>query len=166
MPPKLFIDRIKLQLILLGFHVENIYEYSKNVVSPVINKTFHGLKKCNEEQCGADKRIEQFLNDYLSEFNDRGASDIFLPERELICDKYGMALVLSLPEGANEFHSEYVDSYRTCNRILNNKYGMAIVLSLPEGANEFHSEYVDSYRTCNGILNNPSTDKRTTKDFF
>lgn len=119
-PNKLLVDRIKLQLIMLGFHVENVDEYTKNVVSPVINKTFHGLKKCNEEQCGADKRIEQFLNDYLSEFNDREASERFLPERDFICDKYGMARVLSLPEGADEFHSEYVDSYRTCNGILNN----------------------------------------------
>ena len=54
-PNKLLVDRIKLQLIMLGFHVENVDEYTKNVVSPVINKTFHGLKKCNEEQCGADK---------------------------------------------------------------------------------------------------------------
>ena len=63
---KLLLDRINLQLIMLGFHVENIDEYTKNIVSPVISKTFPGLKKCNEEQCCADKRIERFLNSFSS----------------------------------------------------------------------------------------------------
>jgi hypothetical protein len=63
-----------------------------------------------------DGRINAFLNEYLG----ADANYSWLPESSFICDKHGIARILSLPENGDEFHSEYVDSYRIYQGILNN----------------------------------------------
>ncbi|MDR3273864.1 MAG: hypothetical protein LBS87_00815 [Puniceicoccales bacterium] len=68
------------------------------------------------EQAPVDARINSFLNEYLNTNHNYS----WLPKTSFICDKYGISRILSLPENGDEFHSEYVDSYRIYQGILNN----------------------------------------------
>ncbi|MDR1595445.1 MAG: hypothetical protein LBR91_00780 [Puniceicoccales bacterium] len=113
-PSGVEIDRIKLQLMLLGHRVGDLSGYVSEVVAPVVAQVkFGGI--CKEGRCKADARIENFCKNYLGD-----VGECFLPENDFICNEYGVARVLSLPEKSDEFHSEYVDSYRTYNGVLHN----------------------------------------------
>lgn len=68
------------------------------------------------EQAPVDGRINTFLNEYLGTAPDHS----WLPKFSFICDRHGVSRLLSLPEGRDEFHCEYVDSYRIYQGILNN----------------------------------------------
>ncbi len=65
--------------------------------------------------CAADKRIQTFLYDYLQE-----VPVTRLPARTLTLDRAGMARVLSLPVGRDEFRSSILSSYRTRQGVLHN----------------------------------------------
>ncbi|MDR1432851.1 MAG: hypothetical protein LBI61_00725 [Puniceicoccales bacterium] len=75
------------------------------------------LRDCG---CRADERIEEFCKNYLGDVDDFSGNGAFLPAADFICDRHGIARILSLPEKSDEFHCEYVDSYRTYNGILHN----------------------------------------------
>ncbi|MCH3923639.1 MAG: hypothetical protein LKE30_01785 [Bacteroidales bacterium] len=68
--------------------------------------------------CPSDQRIQKFLNDYFSSVTD--VKDIVLPMRTFTLDSYGVARGLSLPKGEDKYVSEYVNSYRVKQGILNN----------------------------------------------
>ncbi|MDR1401811.1 MAG: hypothetical protein LBI81_02540 [Puniceicoccales bacterium] len=114
------VDRIKLQLLLLGHSIENLGEYVSEVIVPVIAQTGIFREIFSKVKCQADGRIENFFRDYLKEVEDFSAGKSFLPDNDFICDRYGVARILSLPEKSDEFHCEHVDSYRTYNGILHN----------------------------------------------
>ncbi|HEX4342601.1 MAG TPA: hypothetical protein VH255_04375, partial [Verrucomicrobiae bacterium] len=63
----------------------------------------------------ADKRIQTFLYDYLQD-----VPVTRLPARTLTLDRPGMARVLSLPVGRDEFRSSILSSYRTKQGVLHN----------------------------------------------
>jgi hypothetical protein len=65
--------------------------------------------------CASDKRIQTFLYDYLQD-----VPVARLPLRTLILDRPGMARVLSLPVGRDEFRSSILSSYRTKQGVLHN----------------------------------------------
>jgi len=67
-------------------------------------------------QCPVDKRIQKFLNRYLS---DTGPAP-WLPTQTIVLDRHGVARELSLPMGRNEFHSDIVSSYRVAQGVLHN----------------------------------------------
>jgi hypothetical protein len=67
-------------------------------------------------QAPVDIRINDFLNAYLNTSDEH----FWLPKSSFICDRHGITRVFSLPENGDEFHSEYVDSYRIYQGILNN----------------------------------------------
>ncbi len=68
--------------------------------------------------CPADKRIQQFLVNYLS---DSGIASIpKLPNITFVLDRHGIARELSLPMGEDDFHSEIVSSYRVKQGVLHN----------------------------------------------
>ncbi len=102
------INEIKAQLASLGQPTSNgIFEIFKQTEN-----------KGNFEYAPVDWRIENFLNEFLKDV----APDIntWLPSSTFICKKHGVARILSLSEDGDEFHSEYVDSYRIYQGILNN----------------------------------------------
>ncbi|MDR0595906.1 MAG: hypothetical protein LBF94_04435 [Puniceicoccales bacterium] len=68
------------------------------------------------EQSPVDHRINSFLNEYLG----MNSNYFWLPKSSFLCDRYGISRILSLPENGDEFHCEYVDSYRIYQGILNN----------------------------------------------
>src|SRR6185312_10486227 len=65
--------------------------------------------------CATDKRIQTFLYDYL-----QGVPVTRLPSRTLTLDRAGMARILSLPAGRDEFRSSILSSYRTKQGVLHN----------------------------------------------
>ena len=69
-------------------------------------------------RCPTDQRIQDFLNSYLLE-NGIDAS-INLPGETFVLERKGLARELSLPFQKNEFHSNYVDSYRMRQGVLHN----------------------------------------------
>src|SRR4029434_107709 len=64
----------------------------------------------------ADWRIQNWLDEYLYD----AAVPVRLPHHTFVLYREGVARVLSLPPGADEFHSPIVDSYRTRNGVLHN----------------------------------------------
>lgn len=69
--------------------------------------------------CPADQRIQDFLDDYLS---DTGENKIALPGQSFVLDRHGLARELSLPQGRDEFSSDIVRSYRVQQGVLHNPH--------------------------------------------
>ena len=68
--------------------------------------------------CPADQRIQDFLDDYLS---DSGSDNKpLLPSNTLILDRHGVARELSLPADGDYFESEFVKSFRVSQGVLHN----------------------------------------------
>jgi len=68
--------------------------------------------------CPVDKRIQDFINSYLSDVSMDEIPE--LPKDTLILDRYGLARELSVPPDKNEFITDIVSSYRVKQGVLNN----------------------------------------------
>ena len=66
----------------------------------------------------ADRRIQDFLNSYLSDLELESIPT--LPTLTFELDRHGIARELSLPLGQDEYHSECVSSYKVKQGILHN----------------------------------------------
>ncbi len=66
--------------------------------------------------CPADQRIEDFLNDYLSDINEHAK----LPRRTFVLDQYGLARALSFPPDRDEYFSDIISSFRVKQGVLHN----------------------------------------------
>lgn len=66
----------------------------------------------------ADKRIQDFLNNYFEEVIDK--NKIKMPKSTFELDKHGIARVLSLSPDLNKFSSDIISSYRIEQGILHN----------------------------------------------
>lgn len=109
----------------IGATKEDIVEIKKQLNElgqPTSTEMFEILgntkQKAKLEYAPVDIRIENFLNEFLVDVTPKPSS--WLPNTTFICSKHGMSRILSLPENEDEFHSEYVDSYRIYQGILNN----------------------------------------------
>ncbi len=68
--------------------------------------------------CPADARIQEFINNYLSEIQfDQSLS---LPSSTFVLNGLGLAREVSLPPNGNSFKSDLVSSYRIKQGVLNN----------------------------------------------
>lgn len=68
--------------------------------------------------CPVDKRIQDFINTYLSDLKLDEVPE--LPKDTLILDRYGLARELSVPPDKNEFITDIISSYRVKQGVLNN----------------------------------------------
>ena len=68
--------------------------------------------------CPVDKRIQDFINRYLSDLKPEDVAE--LPTDALILDRYGLARELSVPPDKNEFITDIVSSYRVKQGVLHN----------------------------------------------
>ena len=68
--------------------------------------------------CPVDKRIQEFLNRYLSDLDSKELPE--LPTNTLILDRYGLARELSIPPDKNEFITDIISSYRIKQGVLHN----------------------------------------------
>lgn len=72
----------------------------------------------SENYCPADKRIQDFIDDYFKDTNI--GKPLKLIQNTLILDQHGLARELSLPPDQNEFCNEWISSYRIKQGILHN----------------------------------------------
>jgi len=72
----------------------------------------------SEHLCPADKRIQDFLDNYLSDSG--SANHPLLPSNTLVLDRHGVARELSLPAEGDYFESEFVKSFRVSQGVLHN----------------------------------------------
>lgn len=68
--------------------------------------------------CPADRRIQNFLHDYLGEINVE--QPFRLPARTFVLDRPGLARMMSIPPDADEYTSGIMRSYRVANGVLHN----------------------------------------------
>jgi hypothetical protein len=68
--------------------------------------------------CPADQRIQDFLDNYLSEFKEE--IDLRLPSESFVVDNHGVARALSLPPDNDKFESDIIHSYRLKQGVLHN----------------------------------------------
>ncbi|HYG97953.1 MAG TPA: hypothetical protein VD837_02400 [Terriglobales bacterium] len=82
-------------------------------------RTFHEKDRMvGERQCPADRRVQDFLNEYLNDVCPGGAP--LLPGHTFVLDQAGLARVLSLPPTRDEFTSPLLYSYRLRQGVLHN----------------------------------------------
>ena len=74
-------------------------------------------RRLHNYQYPVDKRIQDFLNDYLKDCDDDTPK---LPANTLVLDRYGVARELSIPANGDEFTSDIVSSYRIRQGVLHN----------------------------------------------
>ena len=74
-------------------------------------------RRLHDYQCPADERIQDFLNDYLSDCSDETPK---LPSNTFILDRYGVARELSIPASSDKFTSDIISSYRIRQGVLHN----------------------------------------------
>ena len=68
--------------------------------------------------CPADRRIQEFIDSYLSDLN--LGYRIQLPTNTFILDRHGIARILSLPYDNDKFISDIVSSYKIKQGVLHN----------------------------------------------
>jgi hypothetical protein len=68
--------------------------------------------------CPVDHRIQEFLNHHFMPLGQEPVP--MLPTQTFVLDRHGVARELSLPLGADEFHSDIVSSYRVAQGVLHN----------------------------------------------
>ena len=108
---------INLKLALMGFQpaaASATGEFNEIVVS-LVAQYREKERLLATHVCATDKRIQTFLYDYLQE-----VPVTRLPARTLTLDRAGMARILSLPAGRDEFRSSILSSYRTRQGVLHN----------------------------------------------
>lgn len=68
--------------------------------------------------CPADRRIQNFLYDYVGEVD--MDAPFRLPGKTFVLDRPGLARILSIPPDADYYESEIMRSYRLANGVLHN----------------------------------------------
>ncbi len=81
-------------------------------------KSYQEKNRClHDYQCPIDQRIQNYLEDYLSDCGDEIEK---LPSNSLVLDRYGIARELSIPADSDKFTSDIVSSYRIRQGVLHN----------------------------------------------
>jgi len=120
-PKRVWHQLINLKLAALGQPTCSLEEkdFAYLATADSLLKRYARLRRLlSDYRCPADQRIQDFLNDYLSE--NGVAQTVEIPGTSLIADKPGMAREMSLPLNGNHFHSDIVDSYRLLQGVLHN----------------------------------------------
>jgi len=92
--------------------------YFLEIAGPLLRNYYQKDQLLGDRLCPADNRIQQFLDAYLRDVAPGGAAR--LPSNSFVLDRPGLARVMSLPPGADEFASAYLHSYRTVQGVLHN----------------------------------------------
>ncbi len=114
------VKHINLQLAALDqptFHGGDDNDYL-GIADELLRNYRQQKKLLADYRCPADQRIQDYLNTYFQE-NDIN-DPVSLPGTTFVLDKPRLARELSLPPDGNHFSSNYVNSYRLTQGILNN----------------------------------------------
>ncbi len=113
------LQHICLQLAALGHKCQLGTEHSYLTVADSLIKNYSEYRRLFAEyRCPADRRIQDFLNDYL----ERHGIDqrIKLPSETFSLNEAGLARELSLPLSGNKYKSDLLESYRIQQGVLHN----------------------------------------------
>ena len=88
------------------------------LAAPLVRNHFEKDELFGWPLCAVDRRIQAFLDSYLSDVRDEGVAR--LPRRCLVLDRAGLARTLALPPRADCFASPYLTSYRIAQGVLHN----------------------------------------------
>jgi phosphoenolpyruvate carboxykinase (diphosphate) len=88
------------------------------IARPLLRHHYEKEHLLGDYLCPADRRIQAFLDDYLSDQSSGGVPR--LPASTFLLDRAGLARLMSLPPGAQSFSSPYLSSYRVPQGILHN----------------------------------------------
>ena len=121
------IQYINLQLAALGqpLFSQAVDDQLKNSNAKLISLTENLIKSfreksrlLSEHQSPSDKRIQNFINDYLSDVE--FSKSLLISGNTFVLNQPGLARELSLPPNGDTFNNEYLSSYRIKQGILNN----------------------------------------------
>jgi hypothetical protein len=88
------------------------------IAGPLLRNYHQKDQQLGNWLCAGDRRIQEFLDAYLSDVCPRGAAR--LPANAFVLDREGMARVLSLPVNSDTFSSPWLNSYRLPQGVLHN----------------------------------------------
>jgi hypothetical protein len=88
------------------------------VTRPLLRNHFEKDALLGWPLCPIDRRIQSYLDRYLSDVCPSGAPQ--LPRRSLVLDRQGLGRLLSLPARDDEFTSPFLTSYRLEQGVLHN----------------------------------------------
>lgn len=89
-----------------------------NLTEGLINSFREKSRLLADHQSPADKRIQNFINEYLGDIDI--VDSIKIPTDTLVLNQKGMAREVSLPPNGNTFKNDLVSSHRVKQGILNN----------------------------------------------
>lgn len=114
------IQYINLKLAALGYPTfgNRADEDFIDIAKPLLNNHREKNRLLSNYLCPADKRIQDFLDDYLKDVANKTPAR--LPGSSLILDRHGLARVMSLPPDQDSFVSDIVSSYRIKQGVLHN----------------------------------------------
>lgn len=100
------------------------YEKVDNEFIGIIENHIRGCREksrlLSDYLCPADRRIRNFLSNYLDDVKDLKDCPPSLPSNTFVLDQYGLARKLSLPPDKNIFKNKYTSTYRIKQGILHN----------------------------------------------
>ena len=115
------VQYLKLQLAAHGLVCEAVDDADNDLlhmVGGLLAKYREKARMLRDYRCPADRRIEAFLENHFADLE--LSQSLRLPEHTFVLDQHGLARELSLPEHANEFSNDLVESYRVHNGVLHN----------------------------------------------
>ncbi len=88
-----------------------------DITRPLLRNHLEKNRVLSDYLCPVDKRIQTFLDSYLS---DSGVPVARFPSSTFVLDRPGLARLLSLPPDSDQFTSRYLHSYRVRQGVLHN----------------------------------------------
>ena len=90
------------------------------IATPLLNNHKERSKLLKKHLSPAGTRIQNFLNDYLSEVPGVEKLDTALPNNAFNLDTHGLARMMSLPPKADKYETDIVKTYRTAQGVVHN----------------------------------------------
>lgn len=78
------------------------------------------MRLLSDYLCPADQYIQDFLGNYLGQFNTFETGQAMIPTGALIMERHGIARTLSLPSDSDVFKSDIVSSFRVAQGVCHN----------------------------------------------
>ncbi len=96
---------------------------SKDGFLPVVHDLIESYRERSRlldgYMCPPDRRIQDFLDAHFADVAAEAGTPR-LPEQSFMLDRVGLARLVSLPAGANEYHTDLLRSYRVAQGVLHN----------------------------------------------
>lgn len=114
------IQYINLKLAALGFpyYQDERTAQFLEIASPLLDNYKEKTRLLSSHLSPIGKRIQTFLNDYLSDVP--GEKNISLPGNSFVLDTHGLARMMSISPNKDCYETDMVRSYRTAQGILHN----------------------------------------------